>query len=583
MADTGTGEVRVSHRPFDDCMIGDRAAAVISRVALWGGSLAVVALVVYAWVYGIPSPGEAWYWQTTAQIVLLVVYAVASVTARWRPMSSATVMTVAAFAIGALANVELRPLSGLVLALGLWLPAGLHWLVWQRTKPVIDVVGLAAILLVCVAAAGWAGNFIWTFYQGPQTEQSQREPFPQTGVRWVWAGAVTTSSFDVVARLDEVGGQARLRYGTSPDLSGDVSVTDVVAADPQTNGVRFNVDGLEPGMQYYYAVQTDDVVDLSRQGTVTTFSETVDSVTVAFGSGARGGSNSEVFETIRELGPDLFIMTGDLHYEDFAENRISDFVRGYDKQLTPGAPQALYLSTPVVYVWDDHDFGPNDADGTSRSRPAALASYRSLVPHYPLALEGDDTPIAQAFTVGKFRFIVTDLRSSRDPMTEPDDPAISMMGQPQLAWFEQELVESARTHALVVWVSSVPWIATTAPGDSWGAYTVERAAIADLVAGEGIDNLVMLASDAHMVAADDGTNNTFSSAGEASFPVLQGAALDRQGSVKGGPYSEGAFGGSGQFGWVEITDSGDEMSLRFEGRTWDDKVLVDLDADFAVD
>ena len=36
------------------------------------------------------------------------------------------------------------------------------------------------------------------------------------------------------------------------------------------------------------------------------------------------------------------------------------------------------------YMWDDHDYGPNDSDRFSPARDAALSSYRDVVPHFPL-------------------------------------------------------------------------------------------------------------------------------------------------------------------------------------------------------
>ena len=60
----------------------------------------------------------------------------------------------------------------------------------------------------------------------------------------------------------------------------------------------------------------------------------------------------------------------------------------------------------------------------------------------------------------------------------------------------------------------------------------------------------MLSADAHMLAVDDGRN----SAG--GFPVVHAGALDRPGHVKGGPYSEGAFPGAGQYATVRVRDDG---------------------------
>lgn len=84
----------------------------------------------------------------------------------------------------------------------------------------------------------------------------------------------------------------------------------------------------------------------------------------------------------------------------------------------------------------------------------------------------------------------------------------------------------------------------------------ERRELADFIARWRVRNLVMIAGDAHMVAVDDGTNSDFSSSRQAGFPVLHAAALDRRPEVKGGPYSGGAIGGSGQFGTLAVHDDG---------------------------
>lgn len=45
--------------------------------------------------------------------------------------------------------------------------------------------------------------------------------------------------------------------------------------------------------------------------------------------------------------------------------------------------------------------------------------------------------------------------------------------------------------------------------------------------------------------------------------------------MKGGPYSEGAFPGAGQFGSVEVSDDGGPtVGVELTGRTWDGEVLV---------
>ena len=150
-----------------------------------------------------------------------------------------------------------------------------------------------------------------------------------------------------------------------------------------------------------------------------------------------------------------------------------------------------------------------------------------------------------------------------------------MLGPRQKRWLKRELLRAKEENQLAVWVSSVPWI-TAGGADSWAGFPRERRELADFVARARIDNLVMLAGDAHMVAIDDGRNNHFGTRGGGGFPVMHAAALDRRGDVKGGPYSEGAFPGSGQFGTLTIRDGGGAtMSVTLSGWNYRGERIVE--------
>jgi hypothetical protein len=159
-----------------------------------------------------------------------------------------------------------------------------------------------------------------------------------------------------------------------------------------------------------------------------------------------------------------------------------------------------------------------------------------------------------------------------------------MLGAEQLGWFLDELAASAADHAVVVWVSSVPWISAASTGaDDWAGYPEERATIAEFVGSYGIDNMLMVAGDAHMVAIDDGSNNRYSASGEPSFPVMHAAALDRPGSLKGGPYSEGAYPGPGQFGLLSVhDDGGSQVTVDLVGMDWRGNEIASLRLTYTV-
>ena len=386
---------------------------------------------------------------------------------------------------------------------------------------------------------------------------------------WAWSGAVTPVSATVKARIVLPSQGARLRL---VDEGGQRPETRTVPADglllPDANGlVAFPVTGLQPATRYRYTVETAEGATLD--GRFRTFVDGPFSFRVAFASCASTGSNSTVFDAIRSLSPDLFIHMGDFHYENISRNSPDRFRRAYDEVLTSPRQSAMVRAMPLAYVWDDHDFGPNDADGTSPSKPAAFAVYRQFVPHYTLGTP-DNLSVNQAFTIGRVRFIVTDTRSSRSPGDEPDASKRTMLGSAQLGWLEQELKASV-DHALVVWVNTVPWI-TRRKGntDGWERYGQERQRLADLIAGLGLSRrMVMLSGDAHMVAMDDGTNSNYATGaapGQPAFPVVHAAPMDRTTSEKGGPYTNGVSRRRGQFGLMEVADSGTSLRVELTGR-----------------
>jgi phosphodiesterase/alkaline phosphatase D-like protein len=340
---------------------------------------------------------------------------------------------------------------------------------------------------------------------------------------------------------------------------------------------RFEVAGLRPATLYRLAIGTAaDSAAPVGEASFRTFPVGPASFTIAAGSCARVGSNGAVFDAIAALDPALFVIDGDFHYANIDRNDEGLFRDVLDLALGRPGQSALYRSTPIAYVWDDHDYGGNNADRTSPTQQAAWNVYREYVPHYPLA--GANNPISQAFDIGRVRVILTDTRSARSPASQLDDQHKTMLGEQQKAWFKHELLAANDTHPLIIWVNPDPWIGEVEAGaDGWGGYSTERAELADFIAANDIDGLLMLSGDAHMVAIDDGTNTDYSAEGNADFPLLHAGALDRPGHIKGGPYSEGAFPGGGQFGTIQVEDSGDRLVVRLSGRNWKGDVLVEYE------
>ncbi len=533
---------------------------------------AEVAIVGYLlWEATTPAPvrGEGDYWQRLAALVILALIVVGHlITWRWE-IQGATVMAVAGALLAVVTSFRFAGWGETLLVLvGFTVPAVIYWWMWRRDRHHMRVIALAVLLTVLVAGSIGVAAMAQRIAYGPSHPQSTLTALPPAPVVWIWSGAPAPTSAAVVARVRDPQAEVRLAVSTSADLADPVwfAPSQRPADDPGV--VRFDLTGLEPGTRYHYAAQVGGVLVAQRTGQLRTVPHGAASFTFAFGNCARIGSNASAFDRIREAGPDLLVHLGDFAYMDFwTDDRAA--VRGmYDTQLTTPAMDALVRSVPVAYMWDDHDFGPNDADSTAASGPAAQVVYRQVVAHPDLPAGGGPEAIYQSFTLGRVRFILTDSRSERSPKTAPDDQDKTMFGSAQWMWLRDEFEAAAAAGQAVVLVTSVPWNGVVQAGaDDWAGYTTERRRLADAIAGAGLaDQMLMIAGDAHMLAIDDGTNTDFSSTRSGGFPLMHAGAFDRQASSKAGPYTEGSHPGGGQFALATVADDGADISITLSGR-----------------
>ncbi|DAZ98739.1 TPA: hypothetical protein N0F65_003795 [Lagenidium giganteum] len=297
----------------------------------------------------------------------------------------------------------------------------------------------------------------------------------------------------------------------------------------------------------------------------------------AFSSCADEASDATVFQRIAADDPLFFLHMGDLHYANLEVNDPTLFRGAFESMFasTPGQAM-LAMDLPFAYMWDDHDYGPDNSDKTAPGRNASVQVYREYVPHYPMPGNTESTPygaIYQAFTVGRVRFILTDLRSERTPNLAPDVPSKTVLGAKQKKWFKEELVRATNDPSigLIIWCSTMPWIDDQR---KWGYFTHEQRDLIHYMQGHALNKwkpIVIISGDAHMLAVDDGSNSP------GNLTTFHAAALGKPGSIKGGPYSHGLNAGSGQYGLLDVKDDGKRVCLHYQGINIKEGVLIEYD------
>ena len=448
---------------------------------------------------------------------------------------------------------------------------------------------------------------------------------------WCWLGAVTDSSITIKAKLSnkvkEGKNYIQVFYHQSPDLtSSNKELNKVRASSISDRIATFNLSDLSEDTVYHYVIIADGR-RYPLEGTLQFKTVKVGQpYSFAIGcSSCAGGrlgqffsygvSNSKVFDAIaqykykadgRDSNLDLFIHMGDLHYRNdlpiigLKEAYLDDYRYNYDLVMNQTRQRNLYQNIPLAYIWDDHDYGTNDSNGSYNLKYVASEVYRERVPYYPLVEELNvikgQGAVYQSFIIGRVRFIMTDSRFHQNPLATLDSPDGSILGSEQREWLFKQLTagkqqQENNQEGLTIWVNSIPWIApaTDSSTSSWNQFYRERIQIANFIKQNNIDKLLMISGDAHMLAIDDGmegTANSYATGGGGSFPVIQAASLDSRPSFKGGSYNgrkyiidskvkskNGAIPGKEQWGLLNFSDDGNEIKVKVELKRMKDTLI----------
>jgi len=192
---------------------------------------------------------------------------------------------------------------------------------------------------------------------------------------------------------------------------------------------------------------------------------------------------------------DLILMLGDNHYANSSDKAAQR--KAYLGQRSSPGFLAATRSIPVYGIWDDHDFGPNDSDGSLPGKDMALSAF---LEHWanPGAGERENPGIYFKFSRGDVEFFCLDGRYHRSPNRSPVTPEKTMLGARQLEWFKESLTASkARIKVLV---SGSEWQSYGTP-DSWTSFARERDDLFQFIDHKGIQGVILISGDRHFTAA----------------------------------------------------------------------------------
>jgi phosphodiesterase/alkaline phosphatase D-like protein len=353
----------------------------------------------------------------------------------------------------------------------------------------------------------------------------------------------------------------------------DGAVRSRAAAPDAAGWSSVTVTGLEPDMEYYYDVELADSSGsrlAGKVGRARTLPRPGEPASFAFAFGsclASGSTNRAVMDCILARDPLLFLHLGDFGYFD-NESRNVDSHRGdFERQMSANAGlRDVLAQIPTFYVQSDHDAGGGNNAGPGKWTEANRAAYRQVFPHPDL--EDHEDGLYWSVVVGRVRLVFTDHKTYSSDAERRDGPSKSMMGTAQKRWFKSQM---RKPEPVKIWVQHSPFINAEAAGDSWGNYATEQREIATFLRQRAEGEVVTVHGDMHAVAVS--TENRW------GLRSWSAAPFEQTSSHKGGPWTSGPFPAADkestrQYGYVEVTDSGDRIDVKFTGYDSDDTPLV---------
>ena len=258
------------------------------------------------------------------------------------------------------------------------------------------------------------------------------------------------------------------------------------------------INGLSPLTEYTYQVFVDKAPAGGGSFRTPQPDGAAGKFTVAFGACAGYiPMHERMWNLIADYKPDVFLTIGDNVYID--EPKSPDHQRyEYYRRQSRAEYRRLIANAAVYAIWDDHDFGGNDATGgPDINKPEWKRSVFEVFRQNwvnPWYAGGDKRPGCWfSFSRGDVDFIFLDGRYYRSNSSKLPKSQHTMLGPVQKQWLLDSLKRSKATFKVLV--SPVTWRGDGA--DKWDGFPHEREEFFSFIGREKIDGVLLLTGDRH--------------------------------------------------------------------------------------
>ena len=274
--------------------------------------------------------------------------------------------------------------------------------------------------------------------------------------------------------------------------TGELTALSNQAAKVPGQILKSTVVGLSPNTAYQYQVTIDGKADPSWKGSFKTapLEGTSTAFRMAITSCMHIKRAQRSWNLLLAEQPDLHLTVGDTHYADTTDPTIQ-FQHHLAYRRKKEFANVL-RQVPTYAIWDDHDYGPNNSDGTAEGKEFSLAGWKQAWPNP--ASGTPDTPGAFfKFSRGDVDFFVVDGRYHRSPNELPDNDKKRMLGDAQFEWLLSGLKNSKAKFKIIASGS----VLHHSKVDGWRIFTFSRHRLFDAIKKHKISGVMYIGGDMH--------------------------------------------------------------------------------------
>ena len=206
------------------------------------------------------------------------------------------------------------------------------------------------------------------------------------------------------------------------------------------------------------------------------------------------GSNFEIFNSINKKNPDFMLWLGDNTYLREPDwNSRTGFIKRYSHTRAFPELQPLLASTHHYATWDDHDYGPNNSDGSFWLKGTASEIFKLFWgnPNYDVTGKGGITGFFQWSDLDFFLLDNRYHRTANNNMTGNRQ----MLGKDQIDWLINALSFSQASFKFIAVGGQV--ISNGVVYENYATYPDERKYLLDKIREAKIEGVIFLDGDRH--------------------------------------------------------------------------------------